>query len=70
MKHDGIEARIRRLERLRCGLQSAAGGAQFAANRYREFLDGRRQPSSQPTALADCEGADLVERYRKARHLR
>ncbi|MEX3687929.1 hypothetical protein AB3X91_14795 [Paraburkholderia sp. BR14263] len=59
-----VEARIRQLENRRGDLWSAAGGAQFAANRCREYLDGRRQPSDLAVALAAIEGVDWVEHYR------
>ncbi|RQS22872.1 MULTISPECIES: hypothetical protein [unclassified Burkholderia] len=64
-KPDSIEARIRQLEQRRGELWSMAGGAQFAANMYREFLDGRRVPSDVSQALAAFEGVDLMERYRQ-----
>lgn len=63
-KPDSIEARIRQLEQRRGELWSSAGGAQFAANLYREFLEGRRQPSDLSQALAAYEGVDIMERYR------
>lgn len=61
---DNVEARILLLEQRRGELWSAAGGAQFAANLCREFLEGRRQPSDLSHALAAFEGVDLMERYR------
>lgn len=64
MKPDSVETRIRQLEQRRGELWSAAGGAQFAANLCREFLDGRRQPSAPSHALAAFESADLMERYK------
>lgn len=63
-KPASIEARIRQLEQRRGELWSMAGGAQFAANLYREYLDGRRPPSDLSLALAAFEGVDLMERYR------
>jgi hypothetical protein len=64
-KPDSLENRIRQLEQRRGALWSAAGGAQFAANLYREFLEGRRQPSDLSRALAAFEGVDLMEQYRQ-----
>jgi hypothetical protein len=57
--------RLRRLERRRSDLWSAAGGAGLAARVCREVLNGERAPSKEMLARVGPDRLDVLAAYRE-----